>query len=200
MTRQTSESVVVMKTLTLVLVGLAALAISGCGGTRPTTFVYPDYNFGYIERIAVVPMENLTNEQGAGARVTRFFVTELLATEAFDVVEPGEVTQALQSMSLFRTAELTQDQAVQLGEKLQVQGLFLGSITESAVVRSGGSTVNFVTVTARLVETDTGTTIWSATHTENNKSFWSTMFGTANRSMAEVTRECVHHCLGTLVH
>lgn len=199
MDERTPDSVVVMKALTLILVGMATFALSGCGGTAPTTFVYPDYNFGYIERVAVVPMENLTNEQGAGARVTRFLVTELLATEAFDVVEPGEVTVGLQSQSLFRTAELTRAQAMQLGQMLEVQGLFLGSITESAIVRSGGSTVNFVTITARLVETDTGQTIWSATHTVNNKSFWSTMFGTANRSMAEVTRECVHECLGTLV-
>lgn len=188
-----------MKALRLILVAMATLVIGGCGGSAPTKFLHQDYNFGYIERVAVIPMENLTNDQGAGARLSRFFVTELLSTEAFDVVEPGEVAQAMASMSLVRTAELTREQAIELGKKLRAQGLFLGSIAESATARSGGATVNFVTVTARLVETDTGQTIWSATHTKDSKSFWSTMFGTADRSMAEVTRECAHECLGTLV-
>jgi TolB-like protein len=197
---RTSGSVVVMKATKLILILMAALAFAGCGGSSATKFVHPDYNFGYLERVAVVPMENLTNDQGAGARLSRFFVTELLSTEAFDVVEPGEVAQAMASMSLVRTAELTREQAVELGAKLSAQGLFLGSIAESATARSGGSTVNFVTVTVRLVETDTGQTVWSATHTKDSKSFWATMFGTADRSMAEVTRECVHEALETLVN
>ena len=197
---QTSESAVVMKAIKLIFVTVTALVLVGCGGTSPTTFVFPEYNFAYIERVGVVPMENLTNDQGAGARATRFFITELLSTEAFDVVEPGEMAVALPTLSLSRTAEVTRDQAMQLGKKLNAQGLFLGSIAESSTARSGGGTVNFVTVTIRLVETDTGQTIWSATHTEDSKSFWSTLFGTADRSMAEVTRKCVHECLGTLVN
>ncbi len=177
---------------------LAVLVLAGCG-TAPTTFLHPEYNFGYVERVAVIPLENLTSDQGAGARASRFLVTELLATEAFDVVEPGEVARALEGLSLVRTAELTREQALQLGKTLGVQGLFLGSVAESTTARSGGNQVNYVTVTARMVETDTGQTIWSATQTSDSRGFWSSLFGTAERSKAEVTRACVRECLRTLV-
>lgn len=189
-----------MRTFAIILVATAAIQLAGCGGTAPTTFIHPEYNFGYVERVAVVPMENLTNDQGAGARATRFFVNELLATEAFAVVEPGEVTRALATVSEVRTAELTRDQVMRLGKELKVQGLFLGSLTEAASARSGGGTVNHVTLSARLVETDTGETVWAATHTADSRSFWSTLFGTADRSLSEVMRECVHECLRTLVN
>jgi len=189
-----------MRTIAIIILAAAVAQLAGCGGTSPTTFIHPEYNFAYVERVAVIPMENLTNDQGAGARVTRFFVNELLATEAFAVVEPGEVARALAAIAEVRTAELTREQVLRLGEELKVQGLFLGSLTESTSARSGGGTVNHVTMSARLVETDTGETVWAATHTADSKGFWSTLFGTADRSLSEVMRECVHECLHTLVN
>lgn len=188
-----------MKKIKSFLILTAACCLAGCGGTSPTTFIHPDYNFGFVERVAVVPFENLTNDQGAGARATRYFISGLLATESFDVVEPGEVTAALAKHSLIRTAELTQDQAIAIGKDLAVQALFLGSIGESASVRSGSSNTNVVTLDVRMVETDTGVTVWSATNTETSGGFWSSLFGTGQKSKSEVTRICVERSIGTLV-
>ncbi|MBD3336227.1 MAG: hypothetical protein GF355_11990 [Candidatus Eisenbacteria bacterium] len=182
----------------LFLVTLAA-AISSCSGVRPTTFVHPEYNFGYVERVAVIPFENLTQDQAAGARVTRYFITRLLATEAFDVVEPGEVSRALQQVGTLRTADLTQEQIKEIGRQLEVQGLFFGSVGESSTLRSGTANVSVVTLTARLVETDLGVTVWSATHTEGGRGFWSTLLGTGVRPSSEVTRDCVDRVIETLV-
>ena len=45
---------------------LASIAlVSGCASTRGRTFTHPDYNFAFIERVAVVPFENLTDDRGA---------------------------------------------------------------------------------------------------------------------------------------
>jgi hypothetical protein len=165
----------------------------------PTTFVHPEYNFAYTERVAVIPFENLTKDQGAAARATRYFVAELLATEAFDVVEPGEVARAVEQQGFIRTAELTQEEAVAIGRELNVQALFLGSIGESAAVRSGSSSTNYVTLVVRMVETDTGITVWSTTNTEGGRGFWSILFGTGEKSVSEVTRRCVEESIDTLV-
>lgn len=178
---------------------LLALLAAGCGGMGPTIFLHPEYNFDYVEKVAVVPFENLSTDQGAGARATRFFVSELLSTETFEVIEPGEVERALSKHGVVRTAELTREQIVAIGKELGVQGLFFGSIGESADVRQGGDLVSFVSIVARLVETDTGATIWSATHTAGGRGFWSTLFGTSAKSRSEVTRECVRECIDTLL-
>ena len=79
------------------------------------------------------------------------------------------------------------------------QGLFLGSVGESSGTRAGSSTTYYVTLTVRLVETDTGVTVWSTTQTEGGSGFWSTLLGTAQAPASEVTRAAVESCINTLV-
>lgn len=186
----------------LFLAGLFAAALVflvGCGGMGPTKFVHPDFDFAFVEKIAVVPFENLSNEQAAGAKATRYFTSALLATEAFEVIEPGEVSRALEKFNIVTTSQLTKDQVVTLGLELGVQGVFLGSLSEATTMRAGATTVSVVTVVARLLETETGATVWSATNTEDSASFWSTLFGTGQKTPSEVMRRCIDGCLDTLM-
>lgn len=178
---------------------LVLLVLGGCGGVGSTVFIHPDYDFGYVERVAVLPFENLTDARGAGEQVSRYFLSELLATRAFEVVEPGEVYRAMQAMSLPREAVLTQDQIVELGQELKAQALFIGSVAASTTGRSGGTTVNTVSLVARLVETQKGTTVWSATTSADNRGFWSSLFGTPQESPSAVVQKCVNKCVSTLV-
>ena len=175
------------------------LLLGACGGVGSTVFSHPDYDFGYVERVGVIPFENLTSDRGAGAQVSRYFLSELLATRAFDVVEPGEVHRVMQDMKLIRGMELSQDQLVRIGKELNAQGLFIGSVAASASARSGGTTVTTVTLVTRLVETQTGTTIWSATTTADNRGFWSSLFGTPQASPSEVAQKCVKKSVSSLV-
>ena len=65
-----------------------------------------------------------------------------------------------------------------------------------AALRPG---INVVTVVARLVETETGATVWSATRSENSSTFWSTLFGTSQKSRGVVMRSTIDSCLDTLL-
>jgi len=175
------------------------LVVGGCAGTSTERFVHPDFDFSFIENVAVVPFENLSGEQGAGARATRYMVNSLLATDTFGVAEPGEVAEALSKQALVRTAEMTHKQYIQLGRDLKVQGLFLGSISESETVRNGGDNVTVVTVVLRLVETETGQTVWSVTRTEDSQGFWSGLLGTAQASRGRTMRRCLDKALDALL-
>lgn len=178
---------------------LLGLIVAGCGGVSPTVFYNPEFSFNYIERVAVIPFENLSNDQGAGARATRFCVTDLLARRAFDVVEPGEVAKVLEKYSVVRTAELTKDQIVAIGTELKVQGLLLGTVGESETIRSGSANSNTVTLVLRMVETEQGVTVWSSTVTEGGRGFWASVLGSGEKSKSEVTRKAVRRAIGTLV-
>ncbi len=188
-----------MRKLVLMILLGALVLFSGCGGTGKTKFVHPDFDFSFLEKVAVVPFENLSSDQGAGARSTRFFTSALLASEAFWVVEPGEVTRALGLQSVMRTGELTEDQIKAVGRELGVQGLFLGSINESTTLRSGSTNISVVTVVIRMVETETGSTVWSVTHSEDSRTLWTSIFGGGQKSNSEVTRSCIDGCLDTLL-
>jgi len=76
----------------------------------------------------------------------------------------------------------------------------MGTVTESDMTRGGGSNDISVTIVARMVEVETGSTIWSVTNTSNNSSFWSSLFGSRKKSHSEVLRSCVKSLLKTLVN
>jgi len=178
---------------------ISTLILAGCGGMGSTVFLHPDYNFQYLEKIAVIPFENLSKEQGAGSRVTRIVVSELLSAQVFDVVEPGEVSLALQKEKILRTGELSKDQIKSVGQTLGVQGVILGTVSEISAIRSGGSTAHTVTLDIRMVDTESGVTVWSATNTTGGKGFFSSLLGTGEKSQSEVIRKCVRKTLNTLI-
>lgn len=179
---------------------LMVLIMSGCGGLAPTVFLHTDYDFRFIERVAVIELENLTKDQGAGLRATRFFINELLAAEAFDVVEPGEVARIMAKFSLIKAGDLSKEQIIEIGNSLQVQALLFGSISESSTARTAGGAAFTVTLSTRLVDAESGITVWSATHTEDSKGFFSSLLGTSQKSQSEVTRRCVKKTIRTLIN
>lgn len=177
---------------------IALLTLLGCAGSNLTSFLYDGYNFDFVERVAIIPLDNLSDDRGAGARATQVLLSEILAARAFDVVEPGEVSRALSKFNTVRASELTTEQIVSIGKDLKAQGLFMGSVNESANYRSGGSSITKVSMTCRLVETEQGLTIWSASATTGGRGFWASLFGTGDKSTSEVTRSCVKKLLGSL--
>lgn len=181
------------------LIILIAVGTTGCGGMRTTVFIHDAYNFQYVERLAVIPFDNASDTRGAGIRAGRLFTAELLAAEAFDVVEPGEVSRVLEKFSLVRTDQLTNEQIVGIGKELRVQGLILGTVTETATQRSGSSSTHKVTLVVRMVDTEVGTTVWSATASAGGRGFWGALFGASGKSESEATRECVRKVLHTLI-
>ncbi|MEW5922504.1 MAG: hypothetical protein AB1746_00800 [Candidatus Zixiibacteriota bacterium] len=181
------------------LLGAVLILIGGCGGMSPSVFIHDEYNFQYLERVAVVPFDNLSSDQGAGARATGIFISELLSERAFDIVEPGEVTRALEKFATLRTSQLSNEQIVNIGKELKVQGIILGNVTEVSTFRSGASTVSTVTMVVRMVETETGMTVWSATNTSGKKGFLASLFGTGDKSESEAMRDCVKGVIKTLI-
>jgi len=185
-----------------VLAGLlfaSVLALSACAsGMAPTRFTNPSFDFSFVERVAVVPFENLTNDATAGARVTRLVITELLASGAVDVVEPGEVQAALDKMGSRITTPST-EQVVSLGQTLGVQAVVIGSVTQSETLRSGVVEIPVVTLDVHMLETETGAAVWAATHTEKASSLGAKLLGTGGEPISETTRRCVRQVLRTLV-
>lgn len=181
--------------LGLLVAGLAA----GCSGNPETTrFTNPRFNFGFVERVAVLPFENLSSDRQAGARATRLTMTELLASGAVDVVEPGEVQAALGQFGT-RVIQPSEEQIVALGESLGVQALILGSVTQSDILRSGASTTPVVGLDVRMVETETGAVVWAANATVKGASFGAKVLGSAGEPISVTTQRAVRQVLATLL-
>lgn len=169
---------------------------------KATQFTNPKFNFAFVQRIAVLPFDNESIDRQAGSRATRLAITELLATGAVDVVEPGEVQAALARIvgaPTGRPVAPSTEQVIALGKALNAQGLLLGAVTQSENLRSGAVPIPVVTVDLHLVETETGTTVWAATQSEKGGSLSARVLGTGGEPIAETTRRCLQKALATLV-
>ncbi len=191
------------RTRVVPLVLAAALGLAGCGGTmKATKFTNPKFNFAFVQRVAVLPFDNLSNDRQAGDRATRLTITELLATGAADVVEPGEVQAALIQIvgaNVVRGVSPSTEQVIALGKALNVQAVLLGSVSQSENLHSGAVPIPVVTIDMHLVETETGATVWATTQSAKGGSFSARVLGTGGEAIAETTRKCVQDALATLV-
>jgi len=128
-------------------------------------------------------------------------ITELLATGAVDVVEPGEVRAALSqlpSAQQGRQVPPDTEEIMSLGKALGVQAVILGSVTQSETIRSGAVGIPVVTLDVHMVETESGATVWAATHTEKGSSVGARVLGTGGQPISETTRRCVQRLVKEL--
>jgi len=186
-------------TLTLSVV----LTMTGCGSAmQPTEFLNPSFDFAFVERVAVLPFENLSSDRQAGFRAGRLTVTELLASNAVDVVEPGEVNAVLAKFPGAVRGQIKQpstEEIVSLAGELGVQAVILGSVSQSETIRSGAVTIPVVTLDLHMVEAETGRTVWATTHSKKGTSFGARVLGTGGEPMAETTRQCLREMLKALI-
>ncbi len=188
--------------LACLLCGVLA-ALAACRSGLPTTrFTNTAFDFSYVERVAVLPFDNVTGDRGAAVRATRVMITELLASGAVEVVEPGEVRAALERLPSTRARAApapSTEEIVTLGKALSVQAVILGTVTQSEVVRSTGVMMPIVSLDAHMVETETGVPVWASTHTETGGTVAAKVLGTGGKPIADTTRRCVQALLRTLI-
>lgn len=180
------------------LLTTALLAMAGCA-SAPVSYVSPDVDFGFIRRVAVTPFVNMSSDRYASQRMESVFLAELLTYRGLDVVDPGEMLQAWNDMRLGADVVLTPEQAVGLGERLGVDAVFTGAIEEYGLERLGGDKTYNVTAVFGLVETVTGSQIWSAQVHADGASLWKNLFGGQPVSLYEVSRRAVRRSLDTLL-
>jgi curli biogenesis system outer membrane secretion channel CsgG len=177
---------------------IVVFALLGCSGNLATTeFTNPRFDFGFVERVAVLPLEDLAGDTQAGVRATRILITELLASGALDVVEPGEVQAVAGRVVRGRGAPSTSE-VLELGRELGVQAVMVGSVTQSEVMRSGVVSVPVVTLDLHLLETETGAAVWAVTHTEKGSGAAAKWLGTGAEPISATTRKCVQKALRSL--
>ncbi|HQQ76156.1 MAG TPA: CsgG/HfaB family protein [Thermoanaerobaculia bacterium] len=188
-----------VKAASAALAALTLLALAACSSGSSAKYTHPNADLGAIKRVAVLPFENLTQERSASDKVQKVFLSELLATEAFDVVEPGLVVKALKAERIESIDAVGPAEAKRLGETLKAQGLFTGAVVDFAEGRSGNVAAPEVTIQLRLIEVQSGVTIWTASKTKSGASASARLFGVGGQTLTEAARELMRGQLKGLV-
>ena len=179
---------------------LVAFVSAGCRSSSglATYHIRQDIDFSYIKRVAVLPLDNLTNERFAGDVVRQVVISELLASGLVDVVVPGEVMSALEKMGPRSIGSLNAEQIKALGNALKVQAFILGSVEKFGEVRTGNISAPEISITLMMADASSGTIIWSVTRTTGGAGFMARHFGARTDTMSESVVKIVRETLKTL--
>lgn len=139
--------------------GLIGCATEGARRTPANVYVSPDARA--VQRVAVLPFRAPT--ELIGASVSDLFVTELMKTGRYELIERGQLANVLGETDV-QLSGLTAGQAVQLGRMAGADGVVVGTVTEYEMAARSGRTAPVVGVSVRLVDATTSKVLWSVDH------------------------------------
>ena len=173
--------------------------LGGCSASP----AQPDYtnqtmDFSAVRSVAVLPFQNLTPDDQAGERVRDAFMVMLLSTEAMYVLPSGEVARGINRIGMRTPQTPTVEEIIKLKNILEVDAVFVGVLREYGSVRSGSAEANLVSLSLQMIETQTGTTVWSAASTKGGITMSDRMLGSGGRPMNDVTAQVINDLLDQL--
>jgi hypothetical protein len=177
------------------------ILFTGCRSSNstnsPVFYINPDVDFSFIKRVAVLPLDNLTDDRAAGEVVRQIMISELLASGLVDVVVPGEVITALNTLNIKSMSVLNTEHIKALGKTLKVEAVVLGSVEQYGYNRFGNISAPELTITLMMADTNTGAIIWSVTMMGGGASFMAKHFGAKTMTLSETVLSVVREAINT---
>ncbi len=188
-----------MKNMRYCLIMLMLFSLlAGCGAKGITSFVREEVPFDFVRKVAVMPLQNNTDNKYAVELARDVINTQILAMELFDVVDKGIVDSISFGEALKPGAPMDQLKLERLGQRLNVQALMLGSVDLAGEKRSGSISVPEVSLTLRLVEIKAGTILWQASGHNDGDSMLGRLFGLNSSDSYQITQQLVRRMLSTV--
>lgn len=156
----------------------------GAAGRSANVFVTPEHRA--VQKVAVLPFRAAT--ELIGASVSDVFVTELLKTRRYELIERSQLANVLGEAEVALSG-LTTGQAARLGQMVGADGVIIGTVSEYENVAQRGHVVPVVGVSVRLIDSASGRILWSVDHASQ---------GTRGTSLAQHSRTVVHEMTAAL--
>lgn len=150
------------------LCAVLALLLNGCADTRYAVD-YVGTGASARQRVAVVPLENLTNYPKAGLIVGELVASELYRRQLFDLTEGTALRKALGGLDI-EPADLAESVgAAELAGRLGVDAVLVGSVSEYGY-QHGLHEEPVVGINLRLVGA-AGEVLWAASHSTTGRGY-----------------------------
>ncbi len=157
----------IMRTTLLVLLAASAMVLAGCASGE--SYVKPGFEFAQIEEVAVVDVQGDVRNEAVKNQIADFFNMELLK-KGYTPVERAHIQTLLKEQE-FQSSEMTSQVGMaKAGEILNVPAVMMVSIP------------NFgeeISVTAKMVDVQSGSILWMGTGEGNTGRTLGTIFGAA---------------------
>jgi curli biogenesis system outer membrane secretion channel CsgG len=172
-------------------------------------------------RVAVLEFKNKADNQwwyhGGATAAQDVFVTELVKSGKFRVVEREQLEALMQEKNLSLSGDVDPRTAVKVGKLLGVNYLLTGAVTEYGNTEKGGHAPGFrglpgvsagkksfvAAMNARLIDTSTGEIVWAdeARAEESSVKVFVGGFGGGvddDRMFDKVMKPCIQQLMGSL--
>jgi TolB-like protein len=174
------------------------LILAGCGaGTVSKSFLREEVDFGFIQRIAVLPFENNSNDPYAAERARDVTITQVLSLGMFDAVEKVLVDNVMFEEGIDRGAPIDPLTFKRVGQRLQCQAILLGTIDLAGTGKIGTAAFSEMAMTLRLIEVNSGLILWQASGNLSGASFARRLFGLKPDDPYQLTLKLVRDLLKT---
>ncbi len=158
-----------MRTGCLCALLVSALVFSGCAAGEGESQARADFDFGKLDKVAVVDVSGAVVGDAAKNQIGDFFVMELLK-KGFAPVERAQV-QTLLKEQKFQASEITStEDAVRAGKILNVPAVLLVNIPNYDEEMS---------MTAKMIDVEDGSILWLGTGSGRTGKTLATIFGAA---------------------
>ena len=177
---------------------LIATVAAGCGHKYISARADQGADLAAIKTVAILPFENLTKFPEAGKIVPDLMATELYISRGYRVMERTEAVAVCAEQGIRIEESTDAEYARELGEKLGVDGVIIGSVSEYwyRIYREEDEEVEpAVGFSARLISVATGEVVWSASVTRSSYDLLFSRRDPLNR----VAQLAVIEMLGTLL-
>jgi hypothetical protein len=136
-----------MKLLQGVFLAWALLLLvmnGGCKTVETPYHIAEDVDLSFIKKVAVLPLDNLTNDKYAADAVRQVAINELLLTGLVDVALPGDATVAMEKAGVREASSLNTQKIKEIAGALKVQAVILGAVEIDGGNKSGGGVVGIL--------------------------------------------------------
>jgi TolB-like protein len=120
--------------------------------------------------IAILPFDNLTDEERASQQVYDIFLVEFLKVGNFSVVDPGEVERVLAEERIRYASELSIEQIHKIGRELKIPMIVQGAVLEYGIRQVQGFKVvdvPYISLMVKMVDTQSGKIVWASSYSRN---------------------------------
>jgi curli biogenesis system outer membrane secretion channel CsgG len=166
------------------------LALASCASSGSRIYVNPEADMAFYKKVAVLPFTSLSPDQLAGFRVTRAFITELIMTNRYEIVQPEEFRPVLEQAGGLPGSQGTMDPAKlkDAAAKVGATGIIRGAVTEYQMQRSGSSDTPVIAFDVELIDAGTGNVAWRASVAKRGKGRFPVVGGGGARTFGRLTQ------------
>lgn len=183
--------------MTVSLAGLTTLV--GCAA-HGKLYVNGDADMSYYDKIAVLPFSNLSGLPYAGERVMRSFVTELVITERFHIVDPSEFRAVLDRIGGLPGVDGNYDpkKLKDASKETGATGIIRGAVTEYGMQRGQGDERPILAFDVEMIDVQTGNIVWRASTSKRGKGRVPVLGGGGTHTLSRLTEDACHELVGRL--